>query len=131
VPLQARAAALQRDPGQGAQQGSAGAGATMRWEGNRKVGTGAMTITESKPVETIRLRLDFEKPMKATNAAEFIFKAEGDQTSVIWNMTGRNNFGGKIFGLFINCEKMVGGDFEKGLAALAAVTAEKVESRRT
>lgn len=101
----------------------AGNGAAMRWEGNRKVGTGMMTITESRPGETVRLRLDFEKPMKATNMAEFSFQAEGRQTIVTWSMSGENNLGGKIFGLFMNCDRMVGGQFEKGLAALTAAAA--------
>ena len=67
----------------------------MRWEGNGQVGVGTMTITESKVGETIRFRLDFEKPMKATNTAEFAFKSEGSQTVVIWSMSGKNNFTGK------------------------------------
>ncbi|MDD5139035.1 MAG: SRPBCC family protein [Verrucomicrobiales bacterium] len=96
----------------------AGTGAAMRWEGNNKVGVGTMTITESRPAEAIRFRLDFEKPMKATNSAEFTFKPEGGQTLVAWSMSGTSNFTGKIFGLLMNCDKMVGGQFEKGLAAL-------------
>lgn len=96
----------------------AGAGAAMAWEGNCKIGVGKMTITESQPCALIRFRLDFEKPMKATNLAEFDFKSEGGQTIVTWSMSGKNNFMGKVFGLFMNCDKMVGGQFEKGLASL-------------
>ena len=99
----------------------AGTGAAMRWEGNNKVGVGTMTITDSKPSETIRFRLNFEKPMKATNSAEFTFKPDGGQTSVTWSMAGKNSLGGKIFGLLMNCEKMVGGQFERGLANLKSV----------
>jgi len=67
----------------------AGVGATMRWEGNMKVGSGRMTITESQPNEFVRFRLDFLKPMQATNIAEFIFRAEGNQTNVTWSMSGK------------------------------------------
>ena len=98
-----------------------GTGSAMRWEGNNKVGVGTMTITDSKPGETIRFRLDFEKPMQATNTAEFSFHAEGAQTHVAWTMAGKNSFGGKIFGLLMNCEKMVGSQFEKGLTNLKSV----------
>lgn len=99
----------------------AGTGSAMRWEGNGKVGIGTMTITDSKPNETIRFRLDFEKPMQATNLAEFNFKPAGGQTVVTWSMSGKNSLMGKIFGLFVNCEKMVGCQFEKGLASLKSV----------
>jgi len=106
----------------------AGIGAAMRWEGNNKVGVGTMTITESQPSETICFRLDFEKPMKATNTAEFTFKSDGGQTCVTWTMSGKNSFGGKVFGLLMNCEKMVGGQFEKGLTTLKSVAETTAKS---
>ena len=107
----------------------AGVGASYAWAGNNQVGEGRNTITESKPNELVRFRLEFAKPMKATNAAEFTFQPDGDQTIVTWTMTGKNNFAGKAFGLVVNCDKMIGGQFEKGLAQLkllAEAAAEKI-----
>jgi Polyketide cyclase / dehydrase and lipid transport len=104
----------------------AGVGAITRWNGNSKVGAGVMTITESRPSDYIQIRLDFLKPMKATNIAEFKFQSEGDQTNVTWSMSGKSNFIGKVIGLVFNCEKMVGGQFEQGLAQMKAI----VESSR-
>jgi uncharacterized protein YndB with AHSA1/START domain len=98
-----------------------GVGAAMNWAGNNKVGEGKMTITESLPNQLIRFRLEFRKPMQATNIAEFAFRSEGDQTFVSWSMAGKNNFMGKIFGLIMNCDRMVGRDFEKGLASMKSV----------
>ena len=98
-----------------------GVGASMAWEGNNEVGKGKVTITESKPPERVSMRLEFEKPMKATNEAEFTFKADGSKTVVTWTMTGKNNFIGKAFGLFVDCDKMVGSQFEKGLASMKAL----------
>ena len=98
-----------------------GKGAAMTWDGNNKVGAGKLTITDSQPVESIRLRLDFLRPMKAINTAEFTFRPAGNQTAVTWSMAGKNNFFFKAFGLFANCDKMIGGDFEKGLASLKSV----------
>jgi hypothetical protein len=95
-----------------------GRGASMAWAGNKKIGEGRMTITDNRPNEVIHLKLEFFKPFKATNTAEFTFKTEGSQTQVTWAMFGKQNFMSKAFGLFVNCEKMVGGDFEKGLANL-------------
>jgi len=96
----------------------AGAGAIYAWVGNSEVGEGRMTITESRPNELIGIKLEFLKPFAATNTTEFTFKAEGDQTAVRWSMFGKNNFMSKAFGLFMNMDKMIGSDFEKGLAGL-------------
>jgi hypothetical protein len=98
-----------------------GTGATMSWSGNKKIGEGRMTITQSKEYESIRFKLEFIRPFKATNTAEFSFRPEGTQTVVTWTMTGKNNFFFKVFGLFMNCDDMVGKDFDKGLAAMKSV----------
>jgi uncharacterized protein YndB with AHSA1/START domain len=99
----------------------AGVGATMAWDGNSHVGTGQMTVTESRPGELVRFRMNFQKPMEATSTAEFTFQPDGQQTRVTWTMSGQNNFVGKAFGLFVNCDQMVGGQFETGLAALKTI----------
>jgi hypothetical protein len=79
-----------------------------------------MTITESKPHQLVRARMDFRKPFAATHTAEFTFRPEGDRTFVSWTMYGDNNFMGKIMTTFMDCDKMVGGEFAKGLATLKA-----------
>lgn len=99
----------------------AGVGAMMRWAGNKNVGEGSMTITESRPDDFVRFKLEFLKPFKATNTAEFTFKSEADQTSVTWSMYGKNNLIGKAMGLIMNCDKMVGGQFEQGLSAIKSI----------
>ena len=100
---------------------SSGTGAIYTWAGNNQVGEGRMTITESHPSDLIKIKLEFIKPWSATNATNFAFKPQGNQTAVTWTMDGDNNFMGKAFGLFMNMDKMVGGDFEKGLAQLKSV----------
>lgn len=100
----------------------AGTGAIFSWAGNKKVGEGRMTITASRPSDWIRIHLEFFKPFKATNTAEFTFQSAGNQTTVTWSMFGKNNFPGKLFGLIMNCDKLVGRDFEKGLAAMKSLT---------
>jgi Polyketide cyclase / dehydrase and lipid transport len=107
---------------------ASGVGASFSWSGNSKVGQGRMTITESRPDELIRIKLEFEKPFKATNQAEFAFKAEGDKTRVTWSMSGRNNFICKAMGLFMSFDKMIGGQFEKGLSQLNTVAAAAAKS---
>jgi len=107
----------------------AGTGAIYTWSGNNEVGEGRMTITESRPSDLIRIKLEFFKPFAATNTAEFTFKPEGNQTAVTWSMTGNNNFMAKAVHLFMNMDKMVGGQFEKGLAQMGSVV-EAAANRR-
>ena len=96
----------------------AGTGAAFSWSGNRNIGEGRMTVTESIPAKLVRFRLDFVKPFKGTNLAEFTFKPDGGGTTVTWSMSGKYNFITKAFGLFMDCEKMVGGQFDQGLAQM-------------
>jgi hypothetical protein len=95
-----------------------GVGAIYSWDGNKNVGTGRMTLTESRPVESIRIKLEFLKPFAATNTAEFTFKPNGNRTIVTWSMFGKSNFICKLMGLFMSMDKMIGSQFEKGLADL-------------
>ncbi|MEP6670384.1 MAG: SRPBCC family protein [Chthoniobacter sp.] len=95
-----------------------GLGASFSWAGNAQAGEGSMTCTESKPHELLGYRLDFLKPFKGTNQVEFTFKPAGDQTVVTWTMTGTYNFVTKAVSLFMDCDKMCGPMFEKGLADL-------------
>src|SRR5882672_7787264 len=97
---------------------AAGTGAVFAWAGNSKVGEGRMTITESRPNELVRIKLEFVKPFAATNTAEFTFKPEGERTAVTWSMFGHNNFVGKAVCLVMNMDKTVGGEFDKGLASM-------------
>ena len=112
-----------RDPAmrQAYEGASAGTGAIYTWAGNREVGQGRTTITESRPSDLIRIKLQMMKPFAATNAVEFTFKPDGNQTTVTWSMTGDRNFMAKAVGLVMNMDKMVGGDFEKGLAQMKSV----------
>jgi hypothetical protein len=104
---------------------AAGKGASYHWVGNPKVGEGRMTITESRPAELVQIRLEFLKPFQATNTAEFAFAPAGKETQVTWAMTGRNNFMAKAFSLLMNMDKLLGGEFEKGLAKLKSVAENK------
>ncbi len=107
-------------------EGSAsGIGAIMRWAGNMKVGTGSATITNNHAPESITIRLNFLKPMKGTNTAEFTFKPDSTGTLVTWDMAGKSNFMAKAMGLIINCEKMVSQQFDQGLAQIKSIAESK------
>jgi len=100
---------------------AAGTGAVYSWVGNNKVGEGRMTIMESHPSDLVRIKLEFIKPFAATNTAEFTFQPQGNQTTVTWNMTGKKNFMTKAMGLVMNMDKMIGGQFDQGLAQMKSV----------
>ena len=99
---------------------TAGPGASYSWVGNNEVGEGRMTITDSRQGELVGLKLEFMKPFAATNTATFTFKPEGDKTAVTWSMEGKNNYMAKALHLVMNMDKMVGDEFEKGLADMKA-----------
>ena len=99
----------------------AGTGAIYTWIGNKEVGEGRMTIIESRPFDLIRIKLEFFKPFAGISTAEFTFKPEGKQTAVTWSMSGDKNFMAKAIHLFMNMDKMIGGQFEKGLAEMKSI----------
>jgi hypothetical protein len=103
---------------------ASGLGAVYSWEGNKNVGQGSMEIVESTPSSLVRIKLDFLKPLEAHNIAEFALAVQGDTTNVTWAMYGPATFITKLMGVFVSMDRMVGKDFEAGLANLKAV-AEK------
>jgi len=101
-----------------------GKGAVYEWEGNKKVGSGRMEIMESTPASKIVTKLDFLKPFEAHNTAEYTLTPKGGATDVSWVMHGPSPFFSKVMQVFVSMDKLVGKDFEKGLANLKSV-AEK------
>ena len=105
-----------------------GVGAAYAWSGNREVGAGRMEITTSIPDRHIVMRLDFLKPFKATNTAEFTFTPDNGGTRVTWAMSGEASLLCRVIGLFIDMDKMIGKDFEAGLKRLKAVAERPTSS---
>lgn len=106
---------------------AAGPGAIYTWKGNDQVGEGRMTITESKPNDFVAIKLEFLKPFEATNTTTLNMVQSEKSTEVTWRMEGKNNFMSKAAGVFMNMDKMIGDDFEKGLAKLKALTEAKAK----
>ncbi len=95
-----------------------GVGGNYAWE-SKKAGAGRMEIVESGPSKIV-IKLDFLKPFAAHNMVEFLLQPEGAATTVTWAMYGPQPFMSKLMGLFFNMDKLVGKDFETGLANLKA-----------
>jgi len=98
-----------------------GRGAAHTWSGNSKVGEGRLEITDAAPSSRVAMRLDMNKPMKAHNAVEFTLQPNGKATTVTWTMSGRQPLLAKLMTIFIDCDKMVGSQFDKGLGKLKAI----------
>ena len=105
---------------------ASGAGAAYAWSGNRKAGKGSMEIVEATNPSLVRIDLVFEKPFKARNETVFTVVPDGDGSKVTWTMTGRKTLMTKAVGLVSSMDKLLGRDFEKGLARLKSVAEQPV-----
>ncbi len=97
-----------------------GAGATYAWSGNRKAGRGHMEILEETP-GSVTVEVTFEKPFRSRSTSVFTFEESAGRTEVVWTMTGPRTTALRVMGLVTSMDKLMGPDFEKGLARLAAV----------
>jgi hypothetical protein len=102
-----------------------GKGAVYDWDGDRKVGSGRLAIVDSTP-SNITMVLDMFKPFKAHNSVNFMLDPQGSATRVTWAMHGRQPYMAKLMSTFINCDKMVGSQFEQGLAKLKTIAERQV-----
>lgn len=109
---------------------TAGKGASYAWDGNSDVGAGNIEIIETTPPSKVAMKLTMVRPFAAENAVEFSLApaAAGDGTVVTWAMQGEQPFLGKVIATIFDCEKMVGAEFEKGLAKLKAVAEGRTAS---
>jgi hypothetical protein len=103
---------------------TSGQGAVYEWAGSSKVGAGRMQITDVSPPTKLSIKLDFLKPIEGHNIAEFTLEPRGASTLVTWAMHGPNRYIGKVMGVFINMDRLIGKDFDAGLANLKSI-AEK------
>lgn len=100
---------------------ASGPGAVYAWRGNSKVGQGRMEIRQATAPTQLSIQLDFLKPFEAHNTADFVLEQRGDSTHVLWAMHGPQPFMAKLMGLFFDMDRMVGKDFETGLANLKGI----------
>lgn len=100
---------------------ASGVGAAYAWDGP-KVGAGRMEILESTPPRGLVIKLDFTRPFEAHNTIRLSLADAGPATTITWTMDGKNTFMGKVMSVVINMDKMVGKDFETGLANLKSIS---------
>jgi uncharacterized protein YndB with AHSA1/START domain len=109
-----------KDPAMKRTFGGAGSGkgAVYAWDGNKNVGSGRMEILDTSVPSKIVIKLDFFKPFEGHNTAEFTMLPQGGATNISWVMQGPVPFIGKLMHVFMNMDRMIGKDFEAGLANL-------------
>ena len=114
----------EKDPAMKRTYGGAdsGTGAVYGWDGDKNVGSGRMEILEAAAPSKIVIKLDFFKPFEGHNTAEFTMLPQGDGTHVTWVMHGPANFMSRLIQVFMNLDRMIGRDFEAGLAKLKTIT---------
>ena len=95
-----------------------GLGSTSSWNSDGQMGTGKAEVVESVPNSLVKTKLTYEKPMAMSQMAEISLIPAPPGTRVRWSVTGENTFVGRLFCFFMNMDKMVGGQFEKGLTKL-------------
>jgi hypothetical protein len=99
-----------------------GKGAVYEWDGDKNVGTGRMEIADTAPPSKVTLKLDFVKPFTAHNIVEFTLEPRGETTNITWAMHGPVPYVAKVMHVIFDMDKMVGTDFEVGLAKLKALS---------
>lgn len=104
---------------------SRGEGAVYEWEG-KKAGVGRMEITDTQPPRMVEIDLRFMKPFKSRNTTIFALDEQEASTKVIWRMSGPMPFVSKLMCLVISMDRLVGKDFEKGLASMKQVAERTV-----
>lgn len=108
------------DPRQKTTVSGAGLGAVYTWSGDDKVGEGRMTIVETVPGSKVGIKLEFIRPWESTSETSFLVVPTGAGSRLSWLMKGTHNFVGRAMSIFVDMDKMLGGDFERGLATLKA-----------
>jgi len=104
---------------------AAGVGQSYAWSGNKDAGKGKMTIEESVPGERVGMKLEFVEPMKSTATCSLTLAGTPTGSLVTWSMDGNHNFLGKAFGMFMDMDRMLGTDIEKGLVQLKTLAEGK------
>lgn len=100
---------------------TSGEGAVYEWEGNKNIGKGRMEIAAASPPSKVTFNMHFIKPFEAHNTAEFTLDAVGDSTNVTWAIYGPSPLLSKVMSLFCNMDRMIGREFETGLANLKTI----------
>ena len=100
-----------------------GVATKYEWSGNKKAGAGTMEVLSVSDA-SVDMDLIFTRPFKSNGKTNFALVADGEGTTVTWQVHTPKTLMTKVVGLFMNFDKTVGADLEKGLARMKAVVAK-------
>ncbi|MNT20987.1 Polyketide cyclase / dehydrase and lipid transport [compost metagenome] len=100
-------------------------GTVMEFDGNKDAGSGKLEFLRIQPNESVDIKLTMIKPFNAENLVQYTLTPEGTGTKFTWSMSGENGFFGKLMTVMIDCDQMIGGQMEKGIASLKTLVEEQ------
>ena len=95
-----------------------GVGSKSNWNSKGQMGTGEALVVESVQHKVVKTQLTYTKPFQMSQLAEISLTPAESGTRVKWTVSGKVGFFFKLMGVFVSCDKMIGGEFEKGLSKL-------------
>ena len=95
-----------------------GVGSKSSWDSKGQMGTGEALVVESVANQTVKTQLTYTKPFQMAQLAEISLSPVAGGTKVTWSVSGHKGFFFRLMGVFFSCDKMIGGEFEKGLSRL-------------
>jgi len=98
-----------------------GVGSKSEWDSPGKMGTGSAVVMESNLNQSVKTQLTYTKPIAMSQVAEVTLTPTQGGTKVTWSVECHNSFFFRLMGVLLNVDKMVGGEFEKGLNKLKLI----------
>ncbi len=120
---------LDKDPIQGIQGVDGAVGSVWSWSGDT-LGDGRQEVLSVKAGKEFRTRITFSRPRRSSYESIYAVEARGDSTRVLWTITGENDFTGRLVGVFVDVERMVGPDMDRGLVRLSQLAVQDVADRK-
>jgi effector-binding domain-containing protein len=96
-------------------------GSVYSWSGNNSVGVGSLTNTALSD-DRIEQALDFTAPRESHDLTYYTFEETPEGVKVTWGLDGSMARPMNLMGLFMNLDKIIGQDFERGLNNLDSQT---------
>lgn len=95
-----------------------GVNSKTSWDSKGRMGKGEAIVIESRPNELVKTKLIYTRPFKMSQLAQIALFQTENGVKVVWSVEAEKNFIFKIMSLFIDCDDMIGKQFDMGLVKL-------------
>lgn len=106
-------------------EGPRGEGGKYFWSGNELVGSGSLEIIKADPFRFIEMRVLYTEPWDVEASYLFRLSPEKNGTKVTWRYEAKNAFLSRISLLFMDMDKLLGAELEKGLEQMRTLYREQ------